>query len=161
MPIQTDEGDLLFELLFDSARPVPNPIDLPKMAWAGVQEILLDRVSRVLDKIVNHATNSKRRWLRLGGPGGIISMLRAVEFARRLGTGGCCPNSVERVTALIQDIERILAQEAWRRWALKSFTQSDHGRAGDLVVIWELMMEVECRASCEAHEVGIVSRVTI
>ena len=153
--MQTNENGDLFDILFNSSCPVPNPEDIPqtKMKWVDIQNNLLNRVSNFLTTILNHATNRKSTWLRLGGQGGVISVLRAVVFARRLGTGEYCPGSVQTVDALIQDVERILAQEVWRRWALKSFIQSRHKSASDLIVIWQILMEVECRASCSASRV--------
>ncbi|KAF8512450.1 hypothetical protein BU17DRAFT_69217 [Hysterangium stoloniferum] len=86
----------------------------------------------------------------LGGQGGVVNMLRAVEFARRLGTGGYCPDILEDVKSVAQNMERVFAQEAWRRWTLGSFKRSEHQQAGDLLAVWQIMMEVECRGTCDA-----------
>ncbi|KAF8490727.1 hypothetical protein BU17DRAFT_72694, partial [Hysterangium stoloniferum] len=97
------EGTLIiFGALFDTTLPVPDPADFPRENWNSIYKVLLGRVSLVLKSILNHRTNSAMRWLRLGGQGGVVNMLRAVEFARRLGTEyGTC-----------------FAQEAWQRWTL-------------------------------------------
>ncbi|KAF8488142.1 hypothetical protein BU17DRAFT_72804 [Hysterangium stoloniferum] len=82
------EGTLIiFGALFDTTLPVPDPADFPRENWNSIYKVLLGRVSLVLKSILNHRTNSAMRWLRLGGQGGVVNMLRAVEFARRLGTG--------------------------------------------------------------------------
>ncbi|KAF8500073.1 hypothetical protein BU17DRAFT_72136 [Hysterangium stoloniferum] len=82
------EGTLIiFGALFDTTLPVPDPADFPRENWNSIYKVLLGRVSLVLKSILNHRTNSAMRWLRLGGQGGVVNMLRAVEFAHRLGTG--------------------------------------------------------------------------
>ncbi|KAF8508878.1 hypothetical protein BU17DRAFT_99454 [Hysterangium stoloniferum] len=145
------EGTLIiFGALFDTTLPVPDPADFPRENWNSIYKVLLGRVSLVLKSILNHRTNSAMRWLRLGGQGGVVNMLRAVEFARRLGTGGYCPDILEDVKSVAQNMERVFAQEAWRHWTLGSFKRSEHQRAGDLLAVWQIMMEVECRGTCDA-----------
>ncbi|KAF8494281.1 hypothetical protein BU17DRAFT_72567 [Hysterangium stoloniferum] len=145
------EGTLIiFGALFDTTLPVPDPADFPRENWNSIYKVLLGRVSLVLKSILNHRTNSAMRWLRLGGQGGVVNMLRAVEFARRLGTGGYCPDILEDLKSVAQNMERVFAQEAWRRWTLGSFKRSEHQRAGDLLAVWQIMMEVECQGTCDA-----------
>ncbi|KAF8490862.1 hypothetical protein BU17DRAFT_72688 [Hysterangium stoloniferum] len=145
------EGTLIiFGALFDTTLPVPDPADFPRENWNSIYKVLLGRVSLVLKSILNHRTNSAMRWLRLGGQGGVVNMLHAVEFAHRLGTGGYCPDILEDVKSVAQNMEHVFAQEAWQCWTLGSFKRSEHQRAGDLLAMWQIMMEVECQGTCDA-----------
>jgi hypothetical protein len=90
---------------------------------------------------------------------GVFAVLRALEFCRRVVTGDQYARQQANLTdRLLPEVERVLAQEAWRRWAMGSYQDSLHPNAGNLVPLWQLVMEAIVRQRWGAAQVSTTSR---
>ena len=114
---------------------------------------MLTRIESALAAIIDHKTTVEPKWLRLAGSGGVFATIRAAEFCSRIIGAGLCDTHAKRKDKVLLDLSSILAQEAWRRWALASFLQSYHCDAKDVFTLWQIFMEAILKARLKGNKV--------
>ncbi|KIJ25937.1 hypothetical protein M422DRAFT_273029 [Sphaerobolus stellatus SS14] len=149
-------SDLIEGILLPSiALPSPSILQMHASKHADeVFELLCKRVEEVLVAIVIHASHPVQgAVLAVAGNQGLFPGLRALEFLRRYVQN--VDKTAERmsvVQGLLSRYDDTLAKEAWRRWGVISFIQSQHSKAGLVYEAWLVWMETVMRGSVSASE---------
>ncbi|KIJ53284.1 hypothetical protein M422DRAFT_775882 [Sphaerobolus stellatus SS14] len=147
--------DDVHELIFDTASPLPDIIDIPHVDWTPVLDVLSGRVKHAIRAIKEMRPSAGSRWLRLGNPNGALLLLRLVELVRRVAIHLCLEQTQQRVREVRTALNTLLAKEAWRRWAKASFHINLPIRMakqpGDLFHLWDIWMGTQMHSSIDAR----------
>ncbi|KIJ52277.1 hypothetical protein M422DRAFT_243069 [Sphaerobolus stellatus SS14] len=141
-------------LLASNTLPTPSIVQMQGVKkGVRVFEVLFQRAEELLLAISTFATVPGLCVLRIGGHLALFPGLRAVEFLRQYVH--IVDRDVTRkaqVDSLLEHYDSMLAQEAWRRWAIMSFEQSVHSHGGKLYEVWLVWMETVMRGGLTAEE---------
>ncbi|KIJ47560.1 hypothetical protein M422DRAFT_248549 [Sphaerobolus stellatus SS14] len=134
-PIRT-LPDNVYDMVFDTASPLPDPSDITTVEWNPVLEVMCGRIDAVTAVI--------RRFHRKAGQ---------LEFVRRVAVHHDFVDVRKRILATRHSLNVILAKEAWRRWARASLQLGYPIRLskkpGDLLALREIWMLTQFSASVD------------
>ncbi|KIJ38141.1 hypothetical protein M422DRAFT_50147 [Sphaerobolus stellatus SS14] len=152
----------VIEYILLPSKPLPQPSIVQMQGGKHAQhvfELLLKCANEVLVAIVTYATDGERPVLRVSGKLGLFPGLRAVEFLRRsVHTADKGTEKMAVICSLLDHYDSTLTKEAWRRWAIISFVQSKHDKAGLLFKAWLVWMETVMRVEVTEDQLSVPAK---
>ncbi|KIJ42541.1 hypothetical protein M422DRAFT_254320, partial [Sphaerobolus stellatus SS14] len=145
-----------------------HPQHIRRLLWPEsgrfVYDAILGRAQDLIDAIQQHETESDNAHLQIGGPLGVIPTLRALEFMRRyIALRDPDTPYGDRLEDMFKQLEIVLAQEQFRRWATSSFhvgrnNDNDLPFKGisELYSVWAVWMEGVMRGATTPEEASTI-----
>ena len=145
-----EPSENLWEQIFDEDTVLPYMVDLPGVKdWKQLVKLLTVRIEAGCMAITHHTSDSKLSRLRIGGPLGLLGMLRALEFLRRLTMieemekklGVYFHVLCANVTRLLAEMELTYRREMWCRWASGSLKEAKLPASESFIRRWQVYVE--------------------
>jgi hypothetical protein len=151
------KASCFFDKLLNPREPLPHYDCHPGVGWESLLPRFISRANQVIDVLENAPASIDASWVRVSGKGGLLMVMRYIEFTRRVALQADYARFQGDVDRILSRLNNVLPKEMFRRWAVASFHVSYHEHCHDLLPLWKIYMETLMKDKVGSEEVSDIS----